>query len=142
MQNDWMLIRGHPDFLILHSAGLSVGRKRTTDTKPEVHGLWTFNFWWRAGRPRRLSNCPTGEDAVAALALMSEVPHPGKDHSQPQPVRSRDDLLIAHRASGLDNRGSPHFGNFLDPVREGEKSIGGGHRTLQRQLRFHGAHLA
>jgi len=22
MQNDWMLIRGHPDFLILHSAGL------------------------------------------------------------------------------------------------------------------------
>jgi hypothetical protein len=36
-----MLIRGHPDFLILHSAGLSVGRKRTTGMKPEVQGLWT-----------------------------------------------------------------------------------------------------
>jgi hypothetical protein len=41
MQNDWMLIRGHPDFPILHSAGLSMGRKLTTDMKPEVHGLST-----------------------------------------------------------------------------------------------------
>ena len=70
MQNDWMLIRGHPDFLILHSAGLSVGRKRTTDVKSVVHGLWTFNF--AGGEPGTLArppNCPTGEDAVAALAL-------------------------------------------------------------------------
>jgi len=70
MQNDWMLIRGHPDFLILHSAGLSVGRKSTTDMKPEVHGLWTLNF--AGGEPgalARLPNYPTGEDAVAALAL-------------------------------------------------------------------------
>jgi hypothetical protein len=41
MQNDWMLIRGHPDFLILHSAGLSMGGKRPVGVKPEVHGLST-----------------------------------------------------------------------------------------------------
>jgi len=39
MLNDWMLIRGHPDSLILHSAGLSVGRKRARSLNPEVHGL-------------------------------------------------------------------------------------------------------
>jgi hypothetical protein len=43
MLNDWMLIRGHPDFPILHSAGLSVGRKRSVDLKPEVQGLWAVN---------------------------------------------------------------------------------------------------
>src|ERR1700675_1697974 len=74
--------------------------------------------------------------------LMSEVSYPSKDHSQPQPVRSLDDLLIAHRASGLDNRGSPRSGDLLDAVREGKESIGGGHRPLQRQLRLHGAELA
>jgi hypothetical protein len=39
MLNDWMLIRRHPDFIILHSAGLPVGRKRTLAIKPEVQGL-------------------------------------------------------------------------------------------------------
>src|ERR1039458_1769306 len=73
---------------------------------------------------------------------MPKMPHPGEDHSQSQPVRGVDRLLVAYRASRLNNGGSPSFGDFLDAVRKGKKSIGGGHRTLQRQLRPHRAQLA
>jgi hypothetical protein len=36
----WMLIRGHPDFLILPLASVSAVRKRGAGLKPEVQGLW------------------------------------------------------------------------------------------------------
>jgi hypothetical protein len=36
-----MLIRGHPDFLILQWPGPSAARKRRIGIKPEVQGLWT-----------------------------------------------------------------------------------------------------
>jgi hypothetical protein len=35
-----MLIRGHPDFLILQWAGPSAARKRRIGIKSEVQGLW------------------------------------------------------------------------------------------------------
>ncbi len=40
MLDDWMLIPGHPDFLILPSPELSAARKRRLGVKPEVQGLW------------------------------------------------------------------------------------------------------
>src|SRR3979411_377517 len=73
---------------------------------------------------------------------MSKVPYASKDHGQPQPIRSLYDLLIAHRASGLDNGRSSRFGDLLDAVREGKESIGGSHRTFKWQLRLHCAQLA
>ncbi len=37
---------------------------------------------------------------------------------------------------------APSLGDFLDPVGEGEKRVGGGYRALQRQHGLHGADLA
>jgi len=39
-----MRIRGHPDLLILPSAGLSVARKRDMGLKTEVQGPWEVNI--------------------------------------------------------------------------------------------------
>src|ERR1019366_4455628 len=80
--------------------------------------------------------------ALDGQCLMSEMSHPGEDHRQAKPVRGFDDLLIAHRTSGLDDGSRPRFGDFLDAVREGEEGIGGSHRALQGQLGLHGAKLA
>ena len=71
---------------------------------------------------------------------MPEVSYSRKDHSQPQPVRRLDDLLVAHRPSRLDNSGRPRLGNFLDAmavtVARGEvhPSVDAGGITLQRLL--------
>jgi len=47
-----MLIRGHPDFLILPSKGLSAERKREVGLKPEVQGLWAFARCGDGAKPR------------------------------------------------------------------------------------------
>ena len=72
-----MRIRGHPDLLILPSAGHSVARKRGMGLKPEVQGLWEVNRGY-------------------CQSLMSEVPHAGENHSQTETVGGFDDLLVAH----------------------------------------------
>src|SRR4029077_16112294 len=115
MQNDWMLIRGHPDFLILHSAGLWRGESAEQNQSRRYTGF------------RRILS----KRVKIEQRLMSEVPYPGEDHGQPQPVRRLDNLLIPHRASGLNNGSSPRFGDLLDPIRKGKEGIGGGYRPLQ-----------
>ena len=57
-------------------------------------------------------------------------------------VSGFDYFLVANGSSRLDNGGCAHLSDFLYSVREGEECVGGGHRALQRQLRFHGAQLA
>lgn len=70
---------------------------------------------------------------------MSEMPHSGEDHSNPETVSGIDDLLIAHRTSGLDDGRCANFGNFFDTVWEGKEGVGRGYCAFQGQLRLHGS---
>ena len=54
---------------------------------------------------------------------MPEVPHPRKDHCQPQPVRGVNDLLVALRTARLNDRGHSVLGDLLNSVREREERI-------------------
>src|SRR5208283_4312465 len=73
---------------------------------------------------------------------MPEMPHPGENRSQAETVRGFDHFLVPYRASGLNDCRGARFGDFLDAIREWEKGIGGGDRSLQGQLRLHGTQLA
>src|SRR6266446_2826843 len=131
-----MLIQSHPDFLILPSSRPFGGEKARDGTEAGSAEALGFSGVGTGLCPVQARRSP------ASTRLMPEMPDPGEDHSQAQPVRRFDDLLIAHRTSGLNNRGGPRLSYLLDAVRKRKKSIGGSHRTLQRQLRLHGAHLA
>ena len=52
---------------------------------------------------------------------MSKMPHPSKDHRQPQPVRGFDDFGIVYGASGLNGWLWLHSGNFLYAIGKGKE---------------------
>lgn len=54
---------------------------------------------------------------------MPEVPDSGKHHGQSQAVCRLYDLLVANRASGLDDGRCPCLGDLLNSVGEGEERI-------------------
>jgi hypothetical protein len=53
------------------------------------------------------------------------VAHPGKDHREPELVRGRDHLVVAHAAAGLDERAHAGGEQQLDAIREREERVGG-----------------
>jgi hypothetical protein len=95
MLNDWMLIRGHPDFLILQWAGPSAARKLRIGLKPEVQGLWAGYVEGRASRPSSRAGTPDSPPADPRR-LMPEMPHARENHGQAKTVSGLDDLLVAH----------------------------------------------
>jgi hypothetical protein len=56
--------------------------------------------------------------------LVSEMPNRREHHRQAQTARGLDDLLIAHRPSGLNNGSGACLCNFLNAVREGKENCG------------------
>jgi hypothetical protein len=60
---------------------------------------------------------------ICEMTLVPEVPNAGKYHGQPVPVGGFDDLLIAYRASGLNNRRCSSLGNLLNSVGKREERI-------------------
>lgn len=67
-----------------------------------------------------------------AQKLMPEMSNPGENHGHAQAVGGFNHLLIAYRASRLNDGGCPCPGDFLDAIRKGEEGIGGGHAAFQR----------
>ena len=60
---------------------------------------------------------------------MPEVAGAGEDHGQAGRVGGRDDLVVAHRAAGLDDRGRPRLGRGQQAVGEREEGVGGDRRA-------------
>ena len=61
---------------------------------------------------------------------MPEVPAPREHHGEPGLVGGADDLVVAHRAAGLDHRRRAGLGRRQEPVGEGEEGVGGDDRAL------------
>src|SRR5882757_2607744 len=78
---------------------------------------------------------PTINTFAGSDMSVTKMPHPGEHHRDAVLVGRRNDVRIAHRASGLDHRLDAELGNRIEPVAEGEKRVGG-HRG-----RFHGQAL-
>ncbi len=60
-----------------------------------------------------------------------EMTPSGEDHRHPVRVRGRDELGIAHRASGLNHRPDADLRRLLQTVAERQEGIGGHHRALK-----------
>src|SRR5690606_32302830 len=54
-----------------------------------------------------------------------EMPLAGQDHGQALLVGRRDDLFVADRSAGLDDRGGAGVGRRVEPVAEGEEGVAG-----------------
>ena len=65
---------------------------------------------------------------------MPEVADAGEDHGEAGFVGGRDDLVVAHRAAGLDDGGGAGFGGGQQAVGEGEEGVGGDDRALGQRL--------
>ena len=61
---------------------------------------------------------------------MPEMPVAGEDHGEAGVVGGADDLVVAHRAAGLDHRRRARFRGGKKPVGEGEESVRGDDRAL------------
>ncbi len=66
---------------------------------------------------------------------MPEVARAGEHHGQALPVGGVDDLLIAHRAAGLDHRGGAGGGGGQQTVGEREEGVRRDHRAGGEGLR-------
>src|SRR5439155_27117027 len=81
---------------------------------------------WLSGEGRhppsaRGAGATTG--TCASTRSMTEMPHAGQNHRHLMLVRSRDDLLIANRAAGLDDCGDAGLRRRVKTVPEGEAGI-------------------
>jgi hypothetical protein len=55
--------------------------------------------------------------------LMEEMADAGKNHGHSETVGGGDDVIVADRASWLNDGNGAGFGGFLDAIREREKSV-------------------
>ena len=67
---------------------------------------------------------------------MPEVPRAGEHHGEAGGVRGLDDLVVAHRAAGLDHRRGAGLGGSEEAVGEREEGVGGHHRAPGQRLRL------
>jgi hypothetical protein len=63
------------------------------------------------------------------------MPLAGEDHRKPRRVGRRDDLAVAHRAAGLDDRRRARLGRRQKPVGEGKERVRGDDRALASAAR-------
>ena len=59
------------------------------------------------------------------LGLVAEMTNAGEDHRGVCFVRRGDNLVVAHRAAGLNHRGDPRCCRGVDSVAEGAEGVGG-----------------
>jgi hypothetical protein len=59
--------------------------------------------------------------------LVAEVAEAGEYHGQVLLVGGGNDFGIAHRAAGLDHRGSAGLGQHVEAIAEGEEGVRSGH---------------
>ena len=64
---------------------------------------------------------------------MPEMPHARHHHRNPVLIRRLDHLIIAHRASRLNNRRRTRIGNHIQPIAKRKKCITGSDRTFERE---------
>src|ERR1700743_3827722 len=72
-------------------------------------------------------------------ALVPEVANAGEEHCQAEAVGSSDDLRVALRAPGLNNRCGPGPGDLFYSIGKREKRIRSGDCSFERELRLHRA---
>jgi hypothetical protein len=60
--------------------------------------------------------------ALTTIGSVPEVAHAGEDHGHAVLVGGGDDLLVAHRAAGLDDRAMPASAAWSMPSRNGKKA--------------------
>src|SRR5436309_11159008 len=60
--------------------------------------------------------------------LVPEMADAGEHHRDTCGVRGGDDLFVAHRPAGLDDRGNSRLDRRLEPVGKREKGVRGEHR--------------
>ena len=61
---------------------------------------------------------------LAAQGLVPEMPPARQDHGDAELIARLDDVVVADRASGLDDSAHTGFVQRLDPVRKREEGIG------------------
>src|ERR1700730_12854553 len=66
--------------------------------------------------------------------LVPEMAGRRKDHGNAVVVRGLDDLLVPHRAAGLDDRGGAGLDGGQKPVSEREERVRGDHRAFCQRL--------
>jgi hypothetical protein len=71
--------------------------------------------------------------ASSCLMSMAEVPHAGEHHRHAALVGGGDDLLVAHRAAGLDHAGRACVDHHVQAVAEREEGVAGHAEPCQRQ---------
>src|ERR1700730_12080489 len=70
----------------------------------------------RMARKRPVRNKTPGKRSGFPAPLVKEVAHPRTHHGKAKPIRSRNDIRIAHRPARLNHRRSARLRRFLDPV--------------------------
>ena len=86
---------------------------------------------------REAEDAALARDQVAGryrLGSVAEVAHPGEQHREAGLVGGGDDLVVADRAAGLDDRGRAGFGRREQPVGEGEEGVGRDRRADRARL--------
>jgi hypothetical protein len=76
--------------------------------------------------------CKVASAIRLSSCLVPEMPYAGENHGHAVAVGRLDYLLVANRASGLNDGGCAGFGDFLDAIREREEGVRGRHRPFQR----------
>src|SRR5438094_9877353 len=93
---------------------------------PGLPGIATIS---RSPPPRRrvrTSACSRAPPPMTTTFVISvpEVTYAGEDHGQPEPIGSRDHLVVAHRSAWLRDRGHAGPRGRLHAVWEREERVG------------------
>jgi len=75
----------------------------------------------------------------STVSLVAEVADAGEDHGEVEAIGGGDDVLVADRASGLDDGGGSGLGYGFESIGKGKEGVGGGDAALEWQHTFHGA---
>src|SRR5262245_33799173 len=72
-------------------------------------------------KPRFLALFPLVAPVLSSL--MPKMPRPSKHHRQPAFIASLDGILVAERATRLNDRGDASFGGRVDVVAERKEGV-------------------
>src|ERR1700732_1941893 len=74
---------------------------------------------------------------ILLRGVVQEMAHAVEDHGEAEAVGGGDDIVVAHGAARLNDRGGAGFGGFFHAVWKWEEGVRGDDAALQRRLRFH-----
>jgi len=125
-----------PNYLILTILKFQIPISKS-QTNPKFQFSNDQNYFYFAvlnfGNSILFGICDLGFGICSVISnlLMTEVPHPGKNHSDIVFVGGSDHLIIPDRSSGLNDRYGARLRRRIHAIPEGKHRIGGQHRSLR-----------